>query len=74
MGLAPSLVEVGHKLAILSKCSVPVVLKENENDTYTFKGSSFVQGLMEGEVLEEMGLDSEEAWQLLDDSGRLRIV
>jgi hypothetical protein len=74
MGLAPSHVEVGQKLAILSKCSVPVLLQENEDGTYIFKGSCFVQGWMEGEVLEEMGLDSEEAWQLLDDGGRLRIV
>lgn len=74
MGLAPHYAKEGQKLAILNTCSVPVVLEENEDGTYSFKGSVFVQGWMEGEVLEEMGLDSEEAWQVLDEGGRLRIV
>ncbi|CZR57678.1 uncharacterized protein PAC_07567 [Phialocephala subalpina] len=74
MGLAPHYVEVGQKLAILSRCSVPVLLEENGDGTYGFRGASFVQGWMEGEVLEEMGLDCEEAWEVLDEGGRLRIV
>ena len=74
MGLAPRWVEKGWKLAILSKCTVPVLLVENEDGTYGFKGSVFVQGWMEGEVLQELGLNCEEAWEVLDNGGRLRIV
>jgi hypothetical protein len=74
MGLAPRYTEPGQKLAILSKCTVPVLLQENEDGSYRFLGSVFVQGWMEGEVLSEMGLDTEEAWELVDGSGRLRIV
>ncbi|TVY39853.1 Heterokaryon incompatibility protein 6,OR allele [Lachnellula subtilissima] len=74
MGLAPYYAKEGQKLAILNTCSVPVLLEENQDSTYGFKGSVFVQGWMQGEVLEEMGLDSEEGWQVLDECGRLRIV
>lgn len=44
MGLVPHYVEVGQKLAILSKWSVPVVLEENQDGTYKFRGGAFVQG------------------------------
>ncbi|TAQ83406.1 hypothetical protein B7494_g8273 [Chlorociboria aeruginascens] len=74
MGLAPYYVEVGQRLAILNKCSVPVLLQETEDGKYRFQGSAFVQGWMEGEVLEEWGLDCEEAWGVLDEGGRLAIV
>ncbi|KAE8446778.1 hypothetical protein EG329_011683 [Mollisiaceae sp. DMI_Dod_QoI] len=74
MGLGPHCVEVGQKLAILNKCSAPVLLQENEDGTNEFKGSAFVQGWMEGEVLKELGLDTEEAWEVLDEGGRLKIV
>ena len=74
MGLAPHYVEVGQNLAILNNCSVPVLLEENADGTYTFKGSVFVQDWMEGEILEELGLDTEEAWEVLDEGGRLSII
>ncbi|TVY24436.1 Heterokaryon incompatibility protein 6,OR allele [Lachnellula hyalina] len=74
MGLAPYYAKEGQKLAILNTCSVPVLLEENQDRTYGFKGSVFVQGWMQGEILEEMGLDSEEGWQVLDECGRLRII
>lgn len=74
MGLVPHYAEAGQKLAILSKCSVPVLLQEKEDGTYKFLGSVFVQGWMDGKVLTEMGLDTEEAWELLDEAGRLRVV
>ncbi|KUJ14923.1 HET-domain-containing protein [Mollisia scopiformis] len=74
MGLAPENAKPGQRLGILSKCSVPVLLGENEDGSYTFKGSAFVQGWMEGEALEDVGMNTEEAWEVLDESGRLKIV
>ncbi|KAI1082312.1 heterokaryon incompatibility protein-domain-containing protein [Whalleya microplaca] len=63
-------------LAILATCSVPVLLKENDDGTYRFSGTCFVQGWMEGEVFAEtMGVDTpQEFWSAMADSGRLSIV
>jgi hypothetical protein len=74
MGLAPWWVGAGWKLGVLSGCSVPVLLEERDDGMYVFKGCSFVQGWMDGEILEELGLDTEEAWEVLDEGGRLKIV
>ena len=74
MGLGPAYAKPGQQLAILSKCNVPVLLEEREDGAYKFMGDAFVQGWMDGQVLEEMGMDCEEAWEVLDQSGRLRIV
>lgn len=74
MGLAPHYAEVGQCLAVLNCCSVPVLLRENENGTYQFVGSCFVQGWMEGEMVDELGPTPEEVWEGVDLSGRLTIV
>jgi hypothetical protein len=37
MGLAPFYVEEEQKLAILNRCSAPVLLTENEDGTYTLR-------------------------------------
>jgi len=74
MGLAPYYVEKGGKLAILSGCSSPVLLHENSDGTYRFVGSCFVQGWMKGEMLEQFGETEEEAWEAIDERGRLRIL
>jgi hypothetical protein len=74
MGLAPHYVEIGQCLAVLNGCSVPVLLHENEDGTYRFVGSCFVQGWMEGEALNDYGETLDEAWEAFDLSGRLTIV
>jgi hypothetical protein len=73
MGLAPFYVE-GQKLAILNRCSSPVILVENEDGTYRFLGSCFVQGWMEGKILERFGASAEDAWAEIDQKGRLEII
>ncbi|EMC93900.1 hypothetical protein BAUCODRAFT_75181 [Baudoinia panamericana UAMH 10762] len=63
-------------LAILAGCSVPLVLRENEDGTYAAVGTAFVQGWMEGEVLvKEMGVDTPaEFWEALAGAEKLKIV
>ncbi|KAG4439249.1 hypothetical protein IFR05_005287 [Cadophora sp. M221] len=74
MGLAPHYVEEGAKIAILSCCSSPVILYDNEDGTYRFGGSCFVQGWMRGEMLTRFGVTEEEAWEAIDNMGRVKIV
>lgn len=74
MGLAPHYVEAGQRLAVLNCCSVPVLLHEIDNTTYRLAGSCFVQGWMEGEILDDLGSTPEESWEGIDLSGRLTIV
>ncbi len=74
MGLAPHYVEEGAKIAILSCCSAPVLLYENDDGTYRLGGSVFVQGWMRGEMLSRFGGTDEEAWEAIDEMGRLKIV
>ncbi|KAL5330783.1 hypothetical protein ACEPPN_000306 [Leptodophora sp. 'Broadleaf-Isolate-01'] len=74
MGLAPHYVEEGAKVAVLSCCSSPVILYENEDGTYRFGGSCFVQGWMRGEMLTQFGATEEEAWEAIDNMGRIKIV
>ena len=59
-----SLAVEGQELAILSGCSAPVLLHENDDGTYRFIGSCFVQGWMEGEILNFYGSTAEEAWKI----------
>ncbi|KAK1961610.1 hypothetical protein LY78DRAFT_721720 [Colletotrichum sublineola] len=68
-------------LAILATCSVPVLLQEVENlggeITYRLGGACFVQGWMEGEVLERLGLTRSPAefWFTEEEkSNTLRII
>ena len=74
MGLAPWYAEENQELAILSGCSAPVLLQENDDGTHRFVGSCFVQGWMEGEMLEFYGSTEEEAWDNIETQGRLKIV
>ncbi|PQE15144.1 heterokaryon incompatibility protein [Rutstroemia sp. NJR-2017a BVV2] len=80
IGLAPHWVKEQQSLAILSNCSTPVLLNEREDGKYSFVGSCFVQGWMEGEYI---GRESEEAecttaeefWDLVEiGGGQLEIV
>ncbi|PVH75238.1 hypothetical protein DL98DRAFT_466792 [Cadophora sp. DSE1049] len=74
MGLAPHYVEEGAKIALLSCCSSPVVLYENGDGTHRFGGSCFVQGWMRGEMLTRFGTSEEEAWEAINNMGRIKIV
>jgi hypothetical protein len=74
MGLAPHYVEKGQKPAILNGCTAPVLLQENDDGTYRFAGSCFIQGLMEGEMLPRYGSTAEEAWETIDRQARIRII
>jgi hypothetical protein len=74
MGLAPWYAEEDQEIAILSGCSAPVLLHENDDGTYRFVGSCFIQGWMEGEMLNFYGSTADEAWDNIEAQGRLNIV
>ena len=74
IGLGPWYAEEGQKLAILSGCSAPVLLQENDDRTYRFIGSCFVQGWMKGEMHDFFGPTAEEAWDNVEAQGRLKIA
>ena len=56
---------VSWRLAVLLGCSAPVLLRELEDGTYRVAGSVFVQGWMEGEVIQQQlpsGQDIRSFW------------
>ncbi|KAL9631331.1 MAG: hypothetical protein Q9204_004275 [Flavoplaca sp. TL-2023a] len=57
LGTAPHYARLGDKIAVLSNCDMPMVLRPN-GQHYEVVGSCFVEGLMKGEVAEaiEQGL------------------
>ncbi|KAL8781988.1 MAG: hypothetical protein Q9213_005753 [Squamulea squamosa] len=57
LGTAPHYARLGDKIAVLSNCDMPMVLRPN-GEHYEVIGSCFVDGLMKGEVAEgiEQGL------------------
>lgn len=66
IGLIPKQAEVGDQICILWGCSVPVVLRANDDDKYgqswTLIGEAFVHGLMNGEAF----TDEKKAWKSAD--------
>jgi hypothetical protein len=50
IGLAPNITEEGDLICILFGCSVPVILRKEEND-YILIGESYVDGFMHGEAM-----------------------
>lgn len=83
MGLMPAYIaekwsEIGQKchIAVLAGCSVPLILQEKDDETYTVLGACFVQGWMEGEWMETMmGAESPtEFWRGMRGVATLRIV
>ena len=58
-GLAHQEVEVGDEVCVLVGCSVPVVLRFHERGQYLFLGDAYVQGWMNGEMLEGAGGEAE---------------
>lgn len=83
MGLIPTYIadqwsEIGGQchLAVIAGCSVPLILQEKDDETYTVLGTCFVQGWMEGEWIETMmGAESPaEFWTGMRGVAMLRIV
>lgn len=63
-------------LAVAAGCSVPLLLREKEDETYQLIGTCFVQGWMDGEWIETMmGVESpKEFWEFIGDSAKLVIT
>jgi hypothetical protein len=53
MGVGPPRIEGGDVVVVLVGCKVPVLLRKAE-DHYVLIGECFVQGLMDGEVIDEL--------------------
>ena len=62
MGLGIGWVKMGMSINILLGCSVPVVL-ESHNEHWHFQAGAFVQGWMNGEMLDETGCTDEEIYE-----------
>jgi hypothetical protein len=62
MGLAPYWAQAGQEVAILMGCSVPVLLERHDNHFHV-KGDCFVQGWMNGEMLDALNMTDEEVMQ-----------
>lgn len=72
MGLCPSYIKADASerpwhLALVAGCSVPLLLRERDDESYQLCGTCFIQGWMDGEVLREMmGAESpREFWDAL---------
>jgi hypothetical protein len=62
LGMAPKYAKLGDRVAVLTGCDMPVVLRPT-GDKYEFIGAAFVEGLMKGEAIDsiergEMRLES----------------
>jgi hypothetical protein len=56
IGIVPLETEVGDIVCVLSGCSVPVILREHEDDTVTLIGECYINGIeavMDGQAAEE---------------------
>lgn len=56
LGLGPQRTSVGDKVVILLGCSVPVILRREPSFSaiYTIIGECFIQGVMDGEAIEDL--------------------
>lgn len=63
-------------LAVVAGCSVPLLLHDNNDETYRIVGACFVQGWMEGEWIETMmGAESStQFWDSMKDVATIRIA
>ena len=57
LGLGPAGLQRGDTLAVIYGAEIPFVFRKNSNGQYRLIGESYVDGVMDGEVL-EMGLQS----------------
>jgi hypothetical protein len=55
--LGPAGLQRGDTLAVIYGAEIPFVFRKNSNGQYRLIGESYVDGVMDGEVL-EMGLQS----------------
>ncbi|OIW25329.1 hypothetical protein CONLIGDRAFT_673434 [Coniochaeta ligniaria NRRL 30616] len=53
-GLVPDSADIGDDLCVLFGCDIPVLLREMGGNKYRLLGESYVQGLMDGEVIEKL--------------------
>ncbi|KAK9413749.1 putative Heterokaryon incompatibility domain-containing protein [Seiridium unicorne] len=57
VGLGPAIITEGDIITILAKEETPTVLRPRENDRYSYVGDTYVDGIMDGElVVEESSL------------------
>ncbi|MCJ1400145.1 hypothetical protein MMC11_003349 [Xylographa trunciseda] len=54
MGLGPPDAAKGDKVVVLFGCSVPVLLRNPASKWWTFVGESYVHGIMDGEMIENV--------------------
>lgn len=55
VGMAPHVVEVGDKVAILAGSKVPVILRSTGDGQFVLLGDAYVHGIMFGEAIEGEG-------------------
>ncbi|KAJ4303231.1 hypothetical protein N0V90_002124 [Kalmusia sp. IMI 367209] len=53
LGMAPKYAKLGDRIAVLTGCDMPVVLRP-KGDNFEFIGAAFVEGLMKGEAIERV--------------------
>lgn len=52
LGLGLDRVQEGDSIVLVHGCESPIVLRQTVDDRYTFQGLAFVNGIMEGELLD----------------------
>jgi len=52
LGLALDRVEEADRVVLVHGCEYPIVLRQTADDRYTFQGLAYVNGIMDGELLE----------------------
>jgi hypothetical protein len=55
LALVPLVAEVGDIFCVIQGMDVPVVLRKTRSGRYKFVGEAYVQGVMEGELMESTG-------------------
>jgi hypothetical protein len=62
IGLAPQGSQRGDIICIFFGCSVPVVLRGQDNGEFQFVGECYVHGVMDGEAVDPIPAGSKEVW------------
>jgi hypothetical protein len=79
MGLAPAYLAgedvTGMCIAVVARCSVPLILQAKEDGTYRLLGTCFVQGWMDGEWLDTMmgAENATEFWEAMMGDAKISI-
>jgi hypothetical protein len=61
-------VEVGDEVYILFGCSIPVILREWSWEQHLFLGDCYIEGRMNGEIIESVGGEEEIARKVTSDN------